>query len=76
MSKQAVHLRLVLNFIMLTMQDIIVDYLINRIKVLTNKYRSQIFWKNIKIFLDEQKNSNIPVSVKCRIGLGKIQNYN
>ena len=38
----------------------VVDYLINRIKVLTNKYRSQIFWKNIKIFLDEQKNSNIP----------------
>ncbi len=38
----------------------VVDYLINRIKVLTNKYRKDAFWKNIKIFLDEQKNPNIP----------------
>tara|TARA_Y100000590_G_scaffold449198_2_gene586952 strand:+ start:560 stop:5218 length:4659 start_codon:yes stop_codon:yes gene_type:complete len=37
-----------------------VDYLINRIKVLTNKYRKDQFWKNIKIFLDEQKDVNIP----------------
>ena len=33
---------------------------INRIKVLTNKYRKDQFWKNIKIFLDEQKDVNIP----------------
>ena len=38
----------------------VVDYLINRIKILTNKYRKDQLWKNIKIFLDEQKNPNIP----------------
>jgi len=38
----------------------LVDYLINRIKVLTNKYRTDLFWKNIKIFIDEQKDVSIP----------------
>ena len=38
----------------------VIDYLINRIKLLTNKYRKNDYWKTITKFIDEQNIASIP----------------
>ena len=38
----------------------VIDYLINRIKLLTNKYRKNDYWKTINKFVSEQNNQTVP----------------
>ena len=38
----------------------VIDYLINRIKLLTNKYRKNDYWKTITKFIDEQNIPTVP----------------